>query len=219
MNLAAEIAAWQKESGSFAAGVDLYRRSGQQQLLPELEQALRRDYVAPQTYDRLLVSLGAILADLGGEPREIRVSGRQDEDPPEVKALRQQGRLLKKRESDLHGRMKALAQQTDPGLYQEQLYALAVEMMEEVQPALDDVYGQLRAWEQEGKLPVAGREEIVRETVAKMRQVETLRVRCSKLRNWLEGKRELTDEERGRYTAELQEKEHEMEQLRQELQL
>lgn len=216
--MVSEIGFWLENEGSFAAGVELYRRAGGGDLLPELEQQLQRDWVTPGAYDRLRVALHLVHDRLGGEaPALTRKSSAPtaNDEPETVLALRRQGRLLKKRESDVHGQLRALANLPNPAEHEARLYELATEMMEDIQPALDEAYGQLREWEQTGRLPVPGRQEVIRETVDKMKRYENMRVRCVRLRKWLAG--DLADELRTRYADELKEKEVEMEAIKNEL--
>lgn len=212
-----EIQAWLKGGGSFSSGVDLYRRAGGESLLPEFHQAVQRDYIASSTYNKLCEALSALCNSKPAKNRSNRKIQSQENEPAEVLALRQRGRLLKKRESDVHGQMKALAIQDRSGIYEEQLYALAHEMMTEIQPALDETYDAIREWEQSGTLPIAGKAQIIQETVAKMRRLETCRSRCSRLRGWIS--KGVDDELLASYESELAEKSAEMDRIRTELNL
>jgi len=89
--------------------------------------------------------------------------------------------------------------------------------LEDIEPKLDDIYGQLRAWDQEGVRPVADRRRIVQETVEKMNRRETVRSRIYRLRKWLDGGKKLTDQKRRDYEVELKDKELELRELEENL--
>lgn len=217
MVLAREIAAWIESEGSFLSGFDLYIRSGGGVLERELRQYAQQAYITEEQWSTLVTALNEKLADAGyAETKSKPV--RKEEEPDAVVALRRQLRILKKRESSLHGQMKALAFQPQPHVHKQELHALAKEMMYEVQPQLDDVWAQIKAWEDEGVLPVPGAQQIIDETVNKMRRHESMRQRMSQLKRML-AKDDLPADKRAKYETEQKDKAAAMAAIENELNL
>jgi len=71
----------------------------------------------------------------------------------------------------------------------QQRYELAKEIMEEITPALDDIYDSIRSYEQDGTVPGGAKvSHVVKETIVKYKRVINLRTKVSRLRKKLEGK-------------------------------
>jgi hypothetical protein len=167
---------------------------------------------------RLLVSMpqppkspeGGLPDDLASP---LRGDGRGAE-PPEVQNLRKCGKRLLKQQADLHTRLKLAADDTER-------YTIAEQMIETVQPEVDNVYNTLRAYERDGVLPTTDEEQIRRDTVEQMRRVATLESRISRVNGWLKTgkntKEKLSDKQRQDYEQEVLEKRAELEELKQVL--
>jgi hypothetical protein len=79
--------------------------------------------------------------------------------------------------------------------------------MENTIPKLDDIYDQIRDFQESGIVPAVPLGNIVKETVEKMQRLQSIRSRISRLKKFLEGKMEA--KKRQEYEVELLEKESE----------
>lgn len=201
-----------KWEGSFNEGMKLLRQHG---VMPGkvLLKAEHLPYVPPDAMQELINKISA-LPELKVEHQSMRVAAPipnrddQEEVPAEVLRLREKGKRLLKQQSMLHAQL--CAAQDDISRHE-----VATLLMEEVIPQIDEVYDTIRTWEKDGVLPASDRQEIVKDTIEKMRRIETLRTRISKLNTLLKGKISASD--RLRYEKELVMKEIEQQELRSEL--
>lgn len=221
MSAKTNIAIWLSQGGSFAEGLSLYRAYGDGRNLRKLEAVEKMTFVPPSAKQLLHECLKAIpdVPDaIDDKPRRStpRSSPNPDE-PTEITTLRQRGRMLKKRESYLHAELVMVSNQPPSEERKEKLFELAREILVDIEFELDKVYGSIREWEEDGTLPVAGKQLIVQETVAKMKKRESLRTRISRVRGWLDGGKKITDQERKEYEKELLEKGAQLRTLDEEL--
>lgn len=198
-------------------GLELYKKAGLSEYLNEFEQGALQGFVSPNTYDRLRVSL-IIIANESKNHSRKKKAPKLNNEPDAILALRQRGRRLKALESDIHGQMKAYAYTEDPTHFKDKLYELAKKLLTEIEPGLDEVYSDIRKWETDGSIPVAGKDQIIADTVYKLRKYENLRKRISKVKGWLKSG-ELETIEQKKYESELSNKEDEMATIKQELNL
>lgn len=212
------ISEYLTQGGSFLAGLQLLRAAGDHRTADRLQLHAQRPFVPPSARAELQEALryleGRPLPEVTAAPPP---PAKRPEEPPEIDRLRQQGRLLKKREARLHAELCLVAQQEENEERAGRLHSIAREIMEDIEPQLDDIYGQLRAWDQEGVPPVSDRRRIMEETVAKMNRRETLRSRIYRLRKWLDGGKNLSEEKRRAYQVELNEKELELREIEESL--
>ncbi|MEO0626894.1 MAG: hypothetical protein AAFY91_07875 [Bacteroidota bacterium] len=213
MNISAEIRQWIDSEGSYLAGVDLLRRS-LGKLPPQVAEYAKRPMITGDIYDDLVNHLRSQLPDGYEQPRRTRSA--DSNEPDVVKALHERGRILKKREAAVHGKMKALGLRPDAHLYTSELHTLSKEMMDDIQPKLDEIYDQIRKWENQGILPVPGEARIVQETVDKFRRRESLKQGRSHLKRRLKNQ-SLTDAERKAIKLDMNQKLEEQQQLEKEL--
>lgn len=219
-----------RDGGSFREGLALYEPHADPVIWQRLQKAAGLPYVLPSAKKLLIDELTKLSTSkdpittpavrkggehTGGAPA-VRAPLVADE-PEAVTQLRQRGRMLKKRESFLHAQLVLISQEKSSLKRKRRLHEIAVEIMEEIEPALDEVYGAIRDWEQAGIAPVDNKGRIVEETVAKMKQYDSLRTRIYQLRGYLDGKKALTSEERAKYEKSLLKKELELKKLQQEL--
>lgn len=215
MDCTAEIRQWIDNEGSYLSGVDLLRRSTGK-LPTQIATYAKRPAITGAIYDELVILLLNQLPTGYEQPAPVERS-RQDE-PDAVVALRKRGIVLKKEEAAIHGKLKALGLREDAHLYQKELHELAMKMMFEVQPGLDEVYDALRAWENKGILPVPGQVRIVQETVIKMKRRESLKQMISKHRRALK-EDDLPADEIKRIEADIEAKLQEQRAIENELEL
>lgn len=205
MDCKAEIRQWLDSEGSYQAGVNLLRRSTGK-VPHQVAQYAKQPQITLDIYEELVNLLREQIPTGFVAPPTITRATQQE--PDVILALRKRGILLKKREAAVHGKLKAYGLREDAHLFQEELHQLAKEMMNEVQPELDAVYGALREWKEEGKLPVPGKDLIIEETVRKMKRRESLKQMISKHRKALR-EDNLSEAEVKRIEADMQAKQEE----------
>lgn len=233
MSLASEIQKWFAQKGSYLQGVNLYRRCGGPYPNRTFEGYEDAPYVPDETENLLRSALLAYLElhqeplqDGAGEEEDVPLNDsdevfstnkikkpyrpKTEQEPAEIQRLRLEARLLHKKHALLHARLM------DEELEKNRL-SLIREMMEEVIPALDGIYDDIREWQSTGELPKAGERnaDVVAETVQKMLRRDSLKSRISRLKSML--KKKLPDAERMNYEKELLEKEVEKKGIEEEL--
>jgi hypothetical protein len=212
-----DVIAYINNPGSFREGLDLYRAYGDGTDLRLFEKALRQKYITSDIKERLIKRLQQLTSTLqtlpssnnNGTPAPRIPSAPE---PEIVSQLRQKGRKLKKEEAYLHAQLVTTAQHPD----QSKLYELASAIME-IEYELDDVYGQIRRYEEKGELPIDNRRQLINEVVEKMKRRDSLRPRIYRIKKEL--KKDLDPIDRQKYEQELAEKEAELKQIEEELNL
>jgi hypothetical protein len=212
-----DVIAYINNPGSFREGLDLYRAYGDGTDLRLFEKALRQKYITSDIKERLIKRLQQLTSTLqtlpssnnNGTPAPRNPSAPE---PEIVSQLRQKGRKLKKEEAYLHAQLVTTAQHPD----QSKLYELASAIME-IEYELDDVYGQIRRYEEKGELPIDNRRQLINEVVEKMKRRDSLRPRIYRIKKEL--KKDLDPIDRQKYEQELAEKEAELKQIEEELNL
>jgi hypothetical protein len=226
--IGAAISRWLNANGSFLEGMGYC-----QQVNPAAYSRLMRwkdaILIPPEIKEQLRESLRAHAAS-APDPIRATLSGRPPssapipEAPPEIQALHRQARTLHKQYAELKARLGVLTAQ--PDLYSnDDRYAIAREIMDDVLPATDDIYEQIRAYENTGALPTFGSNALKKEVVAQYEQLLSLRPRISRVRKWLadgawprkSGVQPLTESDRAELEKELAEKLGLVEQLEIEL--
>lgn len=208
------IRKWVQERGSFKEGLDLYRQYGDGKDLRFFEKALKNRFIPPSVKSRLETALKALTAEqtqaLPTIPHDL-----VKEEPVEVLKLRVEGKKLKKAESFLHAQLVITSKAESSEERKQKLYTLASQIME-IEKELDEVYDQIRAYEQDGILPIADKQKIVKQTVEKMKKRDSLRPRIYKIKKALK-KPNLDELQRQVLELELQEKEETLAQIEEEL--
>jgi hypothetical protein len=212
-----DVIAYIKNPGSFREGLDLYRAYGDGTDLRLFEKALRQKYITSDIKERLIKRLQQLTSTLQTLPSSNNPGSPAPRIPsapePEiVSQLRQKGRKLKKEEAYLHAQLVTTAQHPD----QSKLYELASAIME-IEYELDDVYGQIRRYEEKGELPIDNRRQLINEVVEKMKRRDSIRPRIYRIKKEL--KKDLDPIDRQKYEQELAEKETELKQIEEELNL
>jgi hypothetical protein len=212
-----DVIAYIKNPGSFREGLDLYRAYGDGTDLRLFEKALRQKYITSDIKERLIKRLQQLTSTLQTLPSSNNPGTPAPRNPsapePEiVSQLRQKGRKLKKEEAYLHAQLVTTAQHPD----QSKLYELASAIME-IEYELDDVYGQIRRYEEKGELPIDNRRQLINEVVEKMKRRDSIRPRIYRIKKEL--KKDLDPIDRQKYEQELAEKETELKQIEEELNL
>jgi hypothetical protein len=212
-----DVIAYINNPGSFREGLDLYRAYGDGTDLRLFEKALRQKYITSDIKERLIKRLQQLTSTLQTLPSSNNPGSPAPRIPsapePEiVSQLRQKGRKLKKEEAYLHAQLVTTAQHPD----QSKLYELASAIME-IEYELDDVYGQIRRYEEKGELPIDNRRQLINEVVEKMKRRDSIRPRIYRIKKEL--KKDLDPIDRQKYEQELAEKETELKQIEEELNL
>lgn len=135
-------------------------------------------------------------------------------EPDAVVAIRRQIRHLKQKEALLYADIKEYATVTNPEQHKETLFDLACEMLE-LQNALDEAVSDIRLWEQKGVLPVAGKEQLVKEVVAKMVMLENHRKAIGRIKKQIEQAGSEADTQK--FQQQLEEKTQQLADLKKEL--
>lgn len=191
--LADLVHTWLQEGGSYAQGVALYRQAGGSRPMAYFERRLGHTYVDPEVKARLREQLEAF-SSLNPPTSSIH----PPQDAPRIAAEPEAILQLRKKAIPLHKQysyLKAVlhTEATSPRPSKRKLMLVCREIMNEVLPALDGIYDQIREWQHTGEVPDAPRPLVVEETVQKMLQVNSLRSRISHLRRRLKGKPEGLD--------------------------
>jgi hypothetical protein len=212
-----DVIAYINNPGSFREGLDLYRAYGDGTDLRLFEKALRQKYITSDIKERLIKRLQQLTSTLQTLPSSNNPGSPAPRIPsapePEiVSQLRQKGRKLKKEEAYLHAQLVTTAQHPD----QSKLYELSSAIME-IEYELDDVYGQIRRYEEKGELPIDNRRQLINEVVEKMKRRDSIRPRIYRIKKEL--KKDLDPIDRQKYEQELAEKETELKQIEEELNL
>jgi hypothetical protein len=212
-----DVIAYINNPGSFREGLDLYRAYGDGTDLRLFEKALRQKYITSDIKERLIQRLQQLTSTLQTLPSSNNPGSPAPRIPsapePEiVSQLRQKGRKLKKEEAYLHAQLVTTAQHPD----QSKLYELASAIME-IEYELDDVYSQIRRYEEKGELPIDNRRQLINEVVEKMKRRDSIRPRIYRIKKEL--KKDLDPIYRQKYEQELAEKETELKQIEEELNL
>lgn len=165
--------------------------------------------------------VGAVSGSFWGE-----VFGGRETVPEAVWRLYGRAVALHKQQANLHPLMVQAARDGR----RRQARELAEDIMENIIPELDGIYGSVREWAKSGRLPTAPEaDSAVRQTVEKMRRIEYCKQRISRIRAWLKaGERTVTVDGKKQVSAldfsdkrelekELLEREVEMRGIREEL--
>jgi len=192
--------------------VALLRRFGN--VPRDIEEATRRPFVSPKAKERLKYLLGVILKDFDEMAETVPVptapaKQRPSEEPAAIQELRARGKALLKEQAYLNARLGVLEDANDR-------YELARRIVEEVTPEIDATYNAIRAFEEDGTLPQTPEErDVVSETIAKMKRVDSLKTRLRQLKKTLAK----TPDGPGKIAVEgdITEREEELERLQSEL--
>lgn len=219
-----EIQEYIEHGGPFLDGLNLLRAAGDHRTADELQVHVQRPFIPPSARRRLIEALQGYAGQLpptvsrSGNPSPPPRSREKAVDaPPEVERLRQRGRMLKKREASLHAQLCMIAREEESRERADRLHSIAKQIMEEIEPELDDVYAQLRAWDEEGVAPISDRRRIIDDTVGKMQRRDNLRSRIYRLSGWLDGGKKLSDADQRKYQRELLEKKAELKDIEEAL--
>jgi len=196
-----QIQDWLDKGGSFAQGCQLFDVAGGRSAV--LDRLRKKRFVGSADKDILRKLLQDLAQAMPDSPAPTQLAEIALQEPTSILILREEGRKLKKRESFVHAHLVAEAfGEAD----HKKLYELAHEMMIDIHPRLDEVYDTIRDYERDGTLPPDEKQKVISEAVEKMSKRTNMRTRIYRLRKELK-KKDLPDEDRQRYEAEIQEKE------------
>jgi hypothetical protein len=227
MSLKKQIADWFEKGCHFHDGVDLLRATG-----GDVRPFFRAmNSPSPDAYSRqkLKDALNKAVLGLSNQPisdvppekksytgfnTEIPSAKRAvftQNEPESVTQLRERARMLHKRHSLVHAQLL-------PAPDEKARLKLAEEIMEDILPQLDEIYDSIRAWEKDGVAPAPGvANDVVKETVEKMKRVQSLESRLSRLKGLI--KNTTIDRDRADYEKEQLAKQVELADLKAELKL
>jgi vacuolar-type H+-ATPase catalytic subunit A/Vma1 len=208
--LAQEILTFLTDGGAFSKGVRLLEAAGGD--VKSFQKALSRPFVLPADRQRLNEALKNVAPRLvetrqHSKPKPAAKKAVQEE-PEEVAALRERGKKLLKKRAFLRGQLVAVETDADR-------YRLAREIMNEVTPAIDRTYDQIRAYEKNGTIPPMPEEkDIMRQAVDMFRRRESLRTIIARKKREL---KTLKGAERTTLEVDILENEEEYNQLNEKL--
>jgi hypothetical protein len=215
--ITAHIQAWIAENGAFATGLQLLQQVDEVAFF-RLKKYLQAGIITPAMKQELRQALEKTLKSAASTQQNTAT------EPAEIARLRQQARGYLKQQAELKARLRLMYD--DDKLYtDEDRFAIAEELVEQVTPALDAIYSRIREWQATGTLPVQSMQEVVTETVAKYKQILSLTPRISRLQKWLKdgerptskGIEKITPAIKLEIETELQEKLQQLQSLQQEL--
>lgn len=131
-------------------------------------------------------------------------------EPETILQLREQAKSLHKTHALIHARMV-------DAIADEDRFAFASQIMEDIVPSLDAIYDKIRAWQDTGELPPATIANRDRYIIEKMLRRNSLKSRISRLTAMLTKK--MPDQEKMKLEKELLEKEVELKEIEVELEL
>lgn len=195
---------WIDNDGSYRDGIALMHELGITN--KSLSDMLYRPFIPKSAKEELRKLLSPYIGQQPTSP----LPNRSKVEPPYISSLRQKAVLLLKKRDQVRSQLKVA--ETD-----EQRYELAKTLMDELIPSIDEAYGHIKQYEEEGVVPNVQEEDIIQQTVKKMLKLQSLKPRISRLKKMLSGK--LTPKERQTYDKELLDKELLVQQIRADLQL
>ena len=212
------IKEWLNNGGSFRQGLDLLREHGTAADLRVFRSYENATFILPSVKNKLIEYLKRYVP--AEEPVEVIerpvVIQQAKEEPEQVTNLRARGRALKKEESYYHALLVQAAQEEDTPERKKKLARLA-ETILEIELELDEVYGDIRAYENKGIIPITDKQKIIDETVLKMKKRNSLKSRISKIKTLLKG--QLEESEKLALTLESEQKQKQLTALEEELRL
>ena len=185
--LSNQIQQWLDQGGSFQAGVQLYLQAGDRSYKLYFEQILQRPFVPSAAKVTLTRFLRSYLVQhptvpITNAPAKVDPPANPVVEPTQIQGLRAKGRELLKQRDALRAQLVQMAQEEEKFTDAER-FNLAQQIMDFLQPQIDDVYTKIRIWEENGELPVKGSvSSIVQETVEKFKRVMSLRPAISRLK-------------------------------------
>lgn len=195
---------WIDNDGSYRDGIALMHELGITN--KSLSDMLYRPFIPKSAKEELRKLLSPYIGQQPASP----LPNRSKVEPPYISSLRQKAVLLLKKRDQVRSQLKVA--ETD-----EQRYELAQTLMDELIPSIDEAYGHIKQYEEEGVVPNVQEEDIIQQTVKKMLKLQSLKPRISRLKKMLSGN--LTPRERQTYDKELLDKELLVQQIRADLQL
>lgn len=222
--LANRVQAWLDADGSYAQGVALYRETGGLQPLTYFERELSQTYISPEMKAKLRQSLQRFVnihapdnAYTQPKPSTRQAQSPEPADtaePPAILALREKAIPLHKRYSHLKAELYAATR--EPMRSEHDRFSIAEEIMQEVIPALDNIYDQIRDWQRTGEVPNMPRNEMMEYTVKRFRLYHSSRSAMANLKRSLSAQG-LSDADRMRYEQLIADKELLMAEIAEEL--
>jgi|GEM_PF-2947685 len=185
--LSNNIQKWLEKKGSFRAGFLLYKETGNQRYLIYFKQMLQRPFLPDEAPKLLAKTLRTYLVDhpptLDASLSSIQsIKTAREEIPVPIQRLHSRGKSLLKQRDSLRSQLVQMAHDQDKYTDNDRL-ELARQIMDLLQPQIDEVYTKIRLWEDEGQIPSEESiNSIVQDTVEKFKRVMSLRPAISRLK-------------------------------------
>lgn len=173
---------WLQSGGSYREGVALLETAGLSVVTER--RVLTRRLIRSAEKQALRERIEKLCAQTGTTVAGLSQTTPQQHEPSSITEYRRRGRAKMKLYSDAKTRLNMMAE--DPDKYTDSdRYEVAEYLMEELQPEIDHIYGIIRAYEGKGEVPAMPADDVVAETVKKMKRVLALRPHLSRARKEL----------------------------------
>lgn len=223
-----EIRKYFDEDCPFYLGVSLYLRTGGPYAPAYFQNFLSAPWIPDDVDEALQSALTQWMEDnpeQANAPASVPVNlpvpdtasapAPQKAEPPKILELRQKAKLLHKEHSNVKGVHNHMCANKED-YSDEERYEVSERIMQHIVPQLDDIYDQIREWQDTGKLPEQTTTGIQQETIKQMQRVYSLRPRISKLPKLIE---KASGERKKQLEKELLEKQEELSDLCRKLDL
>lgn len=202
---------WLQSGGSYREGIALLEAAGLSVVMER--KVMARRLIRPGEKASLKSRIEKLCSQSGTTVEGLPQQKPQHFEPSSISEYRRRGRAKMKLYSDAKTRLNMMAE--DPDKYTDAArYEVAGYLMEELQPEIDYIYGIIRAYEANGEVPTMPADDVVAETVKKMKRVLALRPHLSRARKELTT---ATEQEKKALNERIENMEEELAQLTTEL--
>lgn len=201
MTIRYRVQQWLGEGGSFRDGVTLLEMAGALAATRRHAPSLSQAFISPREKEALRVDMVRLLGQLPEDetsapaPAPGTPSPQKIPDTPRIAALRNKAILLLKARSDLKGRLLVRGLDDVEKYSDADRFEIAREIMLENVPALDEIYSQIRRFEDDGIEPADDAAMIRAQAVEEMKQVNSLRSKISRIQKAKKGGEKIDEEE------------------------
>lgn len=201
MTIRYRVQQWLGEGGSFRDGVTLLEMAGALAATRRHAPSLSQAFISAREKEALRVDMVRLLGQLPEDetpapaPAPGTPSPQKIPDTPRIAALRNKAILLLKARSDLKGRLLVRGLDDVEKYSDADRFEIAREIMLENVPALDEIYSQIRRFEDDGIEPADDAAMIRAQAVAEMKQVNSLRSKISRIEKAKKGGEKIDEDE------------------------
>lgn len=182
-----DIKKWIETDGTFIVGLRLYQDHGGRKDIGYLLQVAKMN-VLPSGAKQLLKNN---LLELVQQEQQLNPiapqtpRAPQPSEPQAIQSLRIRGRNLLKRRDHLRAKLIVMTEEDDR-YSDDDRYLVILDLMEDITPQLDEVYGHIRRWQESGDLPAENdTNSIKREAIAQYKRLLTVRPQLTRYRKIL----------------------------------